>query len=399
MLTNIKLPSEKKIYQDEKSGREIIQLTQSGSNWHFYFTDNSFTKDSDEIFYWHKEDSLNEKGRRNLFKVNIKTGERVKLTNFERYFECIGSASKTTDSEYLVFVGDNNLYVLNLITGDYRLLMHCPEGYDLGQLSISHDKKYVAICVNESISQEYINKVLKGSTSFNKNYCGFTEHMYAHKTSYLYIACMDGSGAEKVFQDTHWIGHVQFAPDSNEYITFCHEGPWNYVQQRIWMFNTITRRVKPCYRQAENDSVGHEFWTSDGLVFFDNRGPGHDGTITSDKTQATIMDKNAEEAIPLVGFADKDCNILKTVELPYYCNHYHANNDHSLIVADAVEDIVLMDISGDEPTIESLSVHNTSWTWQQVHCHPTWSWDNEYILYASDKDKVGYPQLYAIKMK
>lgn len=104
----------------------------------------------------------------------------------------------------------------------------------------------------------------------NENYFGFKERFYAYKNSKLIIACMDGSGADVVFEDTHWMGHVQFAPDTNEFISYCHEGPWNYVQQRIWLFNTVTRHVKPCYVQAENDSIGHEFWTRDGLVFLDN---------------------------------------------------------------------------------------------------------------------------------
>ena len=164
------------------------------------------------------------------------------------------------------------------------------------------------------------------------------------------------------------------------------------------MLNTITRRAKPCYVQGINDSVGHEFWTRDGLVFFDNRGRGHDGTITSDKTQAVTISHDGPDDIPLVGFVDKDCNLLRTIELPYYCNHYHANLDNTLLVADAVNDIVLIDISGDKPSLKTLCEHNTSWRDQMSHCHPTWSWSNDAILYASDCDKEGVPQLYLVKM-
>ena len=58
--------------------------------------------------------------------------------------------------------------------------------------------------------------------------------------------------------------------------------------------------------QEEDDSIGHEFWTRDGLVFFDNRGKGHDGTITSDKTQAVTVSSDGPDAIPWIGFADKE---------------------------------------------------------------------------------------------
>lgn len=133
-------------------------------------------------------------------------------------------------------------------------------------------------------------------------------------------------------------------------------------------------------------------------MFFDNRGKGHDGTITSDKTQAVTVSSDGPDAIPWIGFADKDCNIVRRMDLPYYCNHYHANKDNTMLVADAVEDIVLIDIKNDNPKIEVLCEHNTSWRWQAVHCHPCWSWSNDKILFASDRSEEGYPQLYMVKM-
>lgn len=397
MIINKKLNSEMTSFIDKKSGREVIKLTETGTNWHFYFTENSFTAGEKEIYYWHTDANLSDTGAaKNIFKVNIETGERTQVTQFEKHFKTVGSATKSRDSKYLVFTGDGNMYSLNLETGENRLICKAIEGYQLEQPSLSFDNKYVAFTANIKLP-DYAAEMMKGKDG-HQNYFGFKERMYAIKSSYLIIARMDGSGAEIVFQDTHWMGHVQFAPDTNEYITFCHEGPWNYVHQRIWMFNTVTRTVKPCFEQKEEDSVGHEFWTRDGLVFYDNRGPGHDGTITSDKTQAVTMDAEGKDAIPQVGFVDKNCNIVRTLELPYYCNHYHANTPNTLLAADAVEDIVLIDISEDKPKIEVLCEHNTSWRWQAVHCHPTWSWDDEYILFASDCDNEGAPQLYVVKM-
>ena len=358
--------SEMERYLDKKSGREVVQLTKSGSNWHMYFTDNSFTKGDKEIIYMHSEQTLKEKVEHDVFRLDLESGVRTQLTDFSSQFKKTGCYSKSPDSEYLVFVGDGDLYSMNLHTGDIALLYRCPIGFLLGHPSISFDKRYVAVaaCDIPNIKKNYVNE----------NYNGFKEAFYGHKVSYLIIAKMDGTGGEVVFEDTHWMGHVQFAPDTNEYLTYCHEGPWNYVQQRIWMFNTITRHVKPCFAQEENDSIGHEFWTRDGLVFFDNRGKGHDGTITSDKTQAVTVSSDGPDDIPWIGFADKACNLIRKMELPYYCNHYHANRDNTKLVADAVEDIVLIDIENDTPTIETLCEHNTSWRWQTVHCHRCWSW-------------------------
>ena len=122
------------------------------------------------------------------------------------------------------------------------------------------------------------------------NYAGFKDRYYLVKDGRITLAYLDGSGWFDVFKDTHQVGHFQFCPDDSTLGTYCHEGPWNLVTQRIWLLDFVSREAKPCFRQDEQDSIGHEFWTQDGYIFFDDRGPGHDGTITSDRTQAVATD-------------------------------------------------------------------------------------------------------------
>ena len=387
-----KYPSEMTTYIDKKSGREVTRLTTSGENHHFYFTDNSFTLGDEEIIYVHSDLPLSDKEHRvNLFKMDLNTGEREQLTDFDTQFDRVAGFSKSRDSRYLVFIADGSLYCINREEGKTTLLYTAPQGFVLGQPSVSFDNRYVAIVANEIVPREAVGT--------GENYSGFADSFYNQKVGYIIIVRMDGSGGDIVFEDTHWLAHVQFAPDTNEFLSYCHEGPWNYVQQRIWVLNTVTRHVKPCFRQGKDDSVGHEFWTQDGLIFFDNRGRGHDGTITSDKTQAVTVSADGAEDIPWIGFADRNCNILRKIDLPYYCNHYHANADNTLLVADAVSDIMLIHIGHDTPSIEVLCEHHTSWRWQWVHCHPCWSWSNDKIIFASDCDAEGYPQIYMVKMK
>lgn len=384
------IPSEMETYIDKKSGLEVTKLTKSGTNVHFYFTENSFTLGDEEIIYSHKDGHVYAPDApSNLFSMNLNTGESVQITEFERDFKSVYRITKSPDSRYIVFLGDGDLYRIDREKNETKLLYRAPVGFTLGATSISYDSRYVAVIANDDIAVRMSNE----------NYSGFKETFYAHKNGYIVVANMDGGGAEIVFNDTHWLGHVQFAPDTNEFITYCHEGPWNYVQQRIWMLNTVTRRVKPCYIQGEDDCIGHEFWTRDGLVFFDNRGKGHDGTITSDKTQAVTHDPSSDKAMPWIGFADKDCNLVRKFDLPYYGNHYHANKDNTLLVADAVDDIILIDISTDTPSLKILCEHNTSWRYQESHGHPCFSWSGDKILFASDRDKEGYPQIYMVKLK
>ncbi len=387
-------PSEMETFVDPKSGRQIIQLTKTGNNCHFYFTENSFTQGDEEIIYQHSDISSGEKSSPiNLFSMDLRTGVRTQLTDFDEQFNNVGffSFTKSIDSKIIIFNTKDSLYRLDRETNDIYQIYKTPHNFNISSMSISYDNRYVAVTLSET------PKFDKKFT--NSNYDGFTECFYAIKSGMVVIINSDGSDFKTVFHDTHWLGHVQFAPDSNEYITYCHEGPWNRVQQRIWLLNTIMHTVEPCYRQKEEDSVGHEFWTRDGLIFFDNRGPGHDGTITVNKTQATVMLSNGEETIPKIGFMDRHGKLRRSLELPYYCNHYHTNNDNTLIVADAVNDLVLIDISKNEPSFEILCEHNTSWISQHVHCHPTWSWSNDKILFSSDREKQGCSQVYMINMK
>jgi len=81
--------------------------------------------------------------------------------------------------------------------------------------------------------------------------------------------------------------------------------------------------------------------------------------------------------IPFVGLADRWGNIVKRIDMPFYCNHYHANPDNTVLVGDDVDDLVLIDISGKEAKLRVLCSHKTSWHTQSAHCHPTWSWDGK----------------------
>jgi oligogalacturonide lyase len=246
----------------------------------------------------------------------------------------------------------------------------------------------VAFCRNEKV------QVQDGP-----NYTGFKERYYLVKDGRITLAYLDGSGGFDVFKDTHQVGHFQFCPTDSTIGSYCHEGPWNLVTQRIWLLDFVSRESRPCFRQTERDSIGHEFWTQDGYLFFDNRGPGHDGTITSSRTQAVATEvavKQQQDFIPFVGLADKWGNLARQIKMPFYCNHYHANPGSTLLVGDDVDDLVLIDIANEPASLSVLCSHGTSWHTQSAHCHPTWSWDGKRILYASDVD--GKVNLYLLEI-
>jgi oligogalacturonide lyase len=380
--------SEIREFKDPKTGRTIRQLTTNGNNVHLYFTENSFDIHQNTIIF-RSDRACAEKQTPdgdpvyNLFRMDLDTGEMVQLTDET---SAVGGVTKTPDSQIVVYTVGRQIKSLDTETGESKVVYEETNGYSLGAPSISHNRRYVAFCRNEQVDAPR-----------GPNYGGFKERFYRVKDGRITLAYLNGSGWLDVFKDTHQVGHFQFCPDDSTLATYCHEGPWNLVTQRIWLLDLIAREARPCFRQEEHDSVGHEFWTQDGYIFFDDRGPGHDGTITSDRTQAvaTEIDVNQNAMIPFVGLADRRGNVVKRIDMPYYCNHYHANPDNTVLVGDDVDDLVLIDISGREAKLQVLCLHKTSWHTQSSHCHPTWSWDGSRILYASDNG--GYVNLYLVQ--
>ena len=374
--------SETQEFKDAKTGRTIRQLTSVGNNVHLYFTENSFDVHRDEIIFRSDRASDEDKAPHedplyNLFRMDLGTGEIVQLTD---EVAPVGNVTKTPDSRLVVYTTGNKVRKLDTESGEISTLYEETGRFKLGAPSISANRRYIAFCRNEAVD------VPRGP-----NYTGFKDHYYLVKDGRITLVYLDGAqpgrvGWFDVFKDTHWLSHFQFCPDDPTLATFCHEGPWHLVTQRIWLLDFVSHQAWPCFRQGEQDSIGHEFWTQDGYIFFDDRGPGHDGTITSDRTQAVATDVavKASTMIPFVGLADRRGNLVKRIDMPYYCNHYHANPDNTVLVGDDVDDLVLIDISGDEAKLNSLCSHKTSWHTQSSHCHPTWSWDGDRILYASD---------------
>jgi oligogalacturonide lyase len=382
-----KWESEIKILNDKKTGRKIKKLTSSFENVHFYFTENSFDNNNNEIYFYSTRGSnTSEKLVYNIIKMKLNTGEMTQLTE-ESEPILNQNITKTPDSGLFAYItGEKKVKIYNSKTGENYIIYQEKGNYILTNPSISPDKKYIGFCRNEDF------KIIRG-----ENYSGFKDMYYKTKDGRITLVYLDGSGYFDVYRDTHWVNHFQFSPVDSALGMFCHEGPWNLVTQRIWLIDFVSRQVRPCFRQKEEDSVGHEFFTREGLIFFDNRGPGHDGTITSDRTQAILTgtDIKHNSMVPYVGVIDSNDKIIKRIDMPYYCNHYHANPDNTRLVGDDIDDIVMIDISKETAKHEVLCAHNTSWRTYEAHCHPTWSWDGKKILYLSDED--GNKNLYLIE--
>jgi oligogalacturonide lyase len=247
--------SEIREFIDSKTGRTIQQLTSIGNNIHLYFTENSFDAHKNEIIFLSDrasgEDRLpHERPHYNLFRMNLDSGEMVQLTDeptpaADTHAGPVGSVTKTPDSRLVVYRSGNRIIKLDTATGESLVIYQETGDYTMGAPSIARNRRYVAFCRNEDVHVED-----------GPNYTGFKDRFYLIKDGRVTLAYLDGSGWFDVFKDTHQVGHFQFCPDDSTLGTYCHEGPWNLVTQRIWLLDFCSREARPCFRQDEQDSIG-----------------------------------------------------------------------------------------------------------------------------------------------
>ena len=368
-------PSEKSTYTDERTGATVTRLTNSKTsrNVPVYFTENAFAKGGEAIFFISDRDTP---GVDNIFSVDMKTGAITRHTAYTD--RPVTHLSKDPHSRYMLYNHHNAAMILDLKTGAEKEIFKTPQGFKSGRISLNCDQTLIGVLYNEDVQVEH-----------GLNYTGFAEKMYRVKRCVIYMfPFCEGEIGEPIVavRDTCEGGHLQFSPVNPHLFMYCHEGPWHLVMQRIYLVNTETLDILPCFRQNKEDSVGHEFWTRNGLIFFDNRGPGHDGTITVNRTQAVATETPTADFVPYAGLADETGTVLKTYPLPHYCNHYHGNSQNTLLVGDEADDLVLIDLTKSPPELKTLCHHGTSWNGQYTHCHPTFSWDDKHLLFASDRE-------------
>jgi oligogalacturonide lyase len=213
-------------------------------------------------------------------------------------------------------------------------------------------------------------------------YVGFREYHEARPLSFILAVPIDGGPARRVHQENYWIGHINTSPALPNILTFCHEGPWGDVDNRIWGLDIDTGRswmIRP--RKAPSERVGHEYWHADGIHVGYHGFPG-DGARFFGKVKFDNSDPFE-------------------VSFPHHTGHIHSN-DFSLIVGDghgqpAKPVLRLWRWNGsafEAPRI--LCEHRSSEHSQQLHVHPRFSPDGKTIIFTSDRG--GYGQVYEVEV-
>ena len=357
--------SELNVYQDPVSGATVHQLTNyKGHSNHFYFTYPCwYDKGRKIVFYSDREN------RTNLFGVDLESGDITQLTDLDPAKDRIGGLSKNPVREEIYFYHGDTLMALDLASLDARPLYTRPEGYVGGSANATADGKYLCAGYREDLSDKIVMDLGHG-------YVGFDECWEAHPHSMIVKIPVDGGPSEVVYEENYWLGHFNASPKLPNIVTFCHEGPWHKVENRIWGLDLDTGKTWQIRPNAPGEAIGHEYWMPDGEHI------GYHGRTPEGPVYGSIRYDNADQ-----------------VEVPFegHCWHFHSYM-LDLVVGDGDSDnpYLLLWRFGDGqfegPKV--LAWHRGSFHIQRVHLHPCFNTEGTQIVYTADPQ--GYGQVFVV---
>lgn len=350
---------------DPVSGATVHQLTSyKGHSSHFYFTNPCWYDNGNKILFISDREN-----HTNLFSIELDSGEIMQLTDVDPQASGIGGPYVSPTGREAVFTQGRDIKAIDLSTLEERRLYTRPDGYVGGGTNVTADGKYVCTCLYQDLSDRF-------HIDLGHGYVGFREIWEAHPHSMIVRVALDGSGWETVFEEDYWVGHINTSPKLAHLLTYCHEGPWALVENRIWGLDMQTGETWQIRPNAPDEAIGHEYWMVDGEhVGYHGRTPGGPvyGSILYDNTDQT--------------------------EAPFT---YGSTHFHSLAL-----DLIVGDGSRTDPYLllwrfqggqfegpKVLAWHRGSFHTQRVHVHPCFSPDGKYVVYTADPQ--GYGQVFVV---
>ncbi|HEX8339671.1 MAG TPA: oligogalacturonate lyase family protein [Tepidisphaeraceae bacterium] len=362
-----RFPSEMSVAADRTTGVSVWQLTDHlAHSYHLYFTNDGWWDDGRRLLFGSDRGNAS-----NLYSIELDGGEITRLTDNQPGSSRQGyqgaCINPVRDEAY--FWRDRQLRAIELRSGEQRVLLEAPAGWNGSSENCTADGKYVCT--------QLMQQVDVGPLNLGAGYIGFGALFEAHPLCRILRVPTAGGAAELLVEQRNWLGHVNTSPTRANLMTFCYEGPWTRVGQRIWGLDMDTGKVWKIRPQEPGEACGHEYWMQDGEHV------GYHG-----KTAAGDA---------FFGFVRHDDTGGREVPFPLDSNHFHSNTP-DLIVADGpaqglTPHVLLAGYDGerfDGPRV--LCTHRGSRHTQHLHVHPRFNHEGTKVLYTADPN--GYGQLF-----
>lgn len=367
-------------YIDAYSGREIIKLTDYlGHSNHFYFTDPCWFNDGKSFFFMSDRENQS-----NLFRYDLEDGKITQLTDFTTPGSSRGCWSEA--NQRLYYWRDQKITELNPETYEERVIYEAPPDMQPeARANPTADGKYVISRLQEDVPQD------KPSISFA--YSRFHELFHKKPLTQIIRVEVETGQMEVIHEDKRYMTHINTSHALPNIMTFCHEGPWYLVEQRIWGLNIETGETWKIRPQDDglNLAIGHEYWFADGEHI------GYHGFPRDNR--------NAEHVF---GYLKWDNSEHVEVRFPFRSTHFQSL-DESIIVGDGSPAAVFSHQGIARPFIQLfkwngedyegpriLAYHRSTFNDQHAHPHPRFTPDGKYVLYSSDL--TAYSNMYLVEV-
>ena len=360
------------VSRDPDTGAEVTRLTPPEVTCHRnYFYQKCFFNDGSHLLFAGEFD-----GHWNYYLLDVANAEAVQLTEG---------------------AGDNTFG--GFLSDDDQSLWYVKDTRQLRRLDLSTLEEYVVYEVDDEwvaygtwVANSDCTKLVgieikKSDWQPLTDWSKFRAYYFTNPECRLINIDLKTGEQRTILQEKRWLGHPIYRPFDDKTVAFCHEGPRDAIDARMWLVNEDGSNVRCVRQHQKGESFTHEFWVPDGSALYYVAHQENDPHRYLYRADPATLENRQLMAIPP-------------------CSHLMSNHDGSLVVGDGAPhstgDIQLndpfiwvFDIAADKQT--AVCRHDSTWKViegerQATHPHPSFSPDNRWVLFTSDKE--GMPALY-----
>ncbi|WP_034945225.1 oligogalacturonate lyase family protein [Erwinia oleae] len=369
-------------YKDAGTGAEVTRLTPTDVLCHRnYFYQKCFTRCGNRLLF-----AAEFSGQRNYYLLDIPRQQATQLT--EGAGDNTFGGFLSPDDRYLYYVkNERELRKVDLTDYSETLVYRVPDEWTGYGTWVAN-----SACTH-LVGIEIDRKDWEPLTDWSIFHTFYTKKP---RCRLLRVDLSDGT-TRTVHQDNVWLGHPIYRPFDDSCVAFCHEGPHDLVDARMWLVNEDGSNVRKVKNHAPGESCTHEFWVPDGSALI------------------YVSYLKGQQARHICRF-DPDSGHNEVIMTMPACSHLMSNHDGSLLVGDGSGSPVdVQDAQGytidNDPWIyvfdkkgkrqARLAAHHSSWRVldgdrQVTHPHPSFTPDNKQVLFTSDFE--GQPALYLARL-
>ncbi len=255
---------------DADTGHKVFKLVKrDGANHSTYFHNNPFI--GEEMIFSGEDaatpgDDMNFAPRTEssqMYAVNLRTRKVRRLTDepFRVRTEIMSAARNE-----IFYTHEDSVLAVNVGSLERRFVGLLPKGG--GITCVNCDGTLLAGVIGTDKEAEILRANPQKSSFFNLIW-------EAHLRKTIYTMDTVTGQIDSVFSDNEWLNHLQFSPTDPHLLSFCHEGPWHFVD-RMWNIDVVKKNTPVLLhkRTMPMEIAGHEWFGNLGTFeYFDLQKP------------------------------------------------------------------------------------------------------------------------------